>query len=311
MRHSIYWLIGLAVFMFPLSGYAQTVTVDSGGDARLINEPSGARNDNNGGNTATGALIGINPTMVDNFIVNDFSMVSSNPELMGATVSGATVTIEIMEAFSAGTEGSEDDIVILNEIALGNLGFITGTSVITANDTPAFDGSVSFNNQSETSSASSVPWVDVNGMDVDNLLGALTEIGSAPGINLPTGTPNAGLDAGGVAYVFTIDAATAQRWVDDGLAGIAMQSIDNGDGNSRFNLAPVTNGGEFVTNIAFELGTSILGDVNCDGSVDLLDVTPFVDALTDGTFIDKADINQDGEVNLLDVGPFVDLLAGG
>ena len=53
-----------------------------------------------------------------------------------------------------------------------------------------------------------------------------------------------------------------------------------------------------------------LGDINCDGAVDLLDVGPFVDLLGNGEFMDKADINQDGVVDLLDVGPFVALLSG-
>ena len=54
----------------------------------------------------------------------------------------------------------------------------------------------------------------------------------------------------------------------------------------------------------------VLGDVNCDGVVNLLDVGPFVDLLGTGGFSTKADINGDGSVNLLDVGPFVDLLGG-
>ncbi|MEM9413612.1 MAG: dockerin type I domain-containing protein [Planctomycetota bacterium] len=54
-----------------------------------------------------------------------------------------------------------------------------------------------------------------------------------------------------------------------------------------------------------------IGDINCDGNIDLLDVAPFVETLTGGGFFEKADINQDGEVNLLDVAPFVDLLSGG
>ena len=54
----------------------------------------------------------------------------------------------------------------------------------------------------------------------------------------------------------------------------------------------------------------LLGDVNGDGAVDLLDVAPFVDAITTGTFVPAADVNQDGSVDLLDVGPFVDLLVG-
>ena len=54
-----------------------------------------------------------------------------------------------------------------------------------------------------------------------------------------------------------------------------------------------------------------LGDINGDGSVNLLDVQPFIDLILSGEFQVEADINQDGDVNLLDVGPFVDLLSGG
>ncbi len=52
----------------------------------------------------------------------------------------------------------------------------------------------------------------------------------------------------------------------------------------------------------------LLGDINRDGVVNLLDIGPFVDLLTRGTFDKAGDINGDGAVNLLDVGPFVDLL---
>ena len=52
------------------------------------------------------------------------------------------------------------------------------------------------------------------------------------------------------------------------------------------------------------------GDVNCDGSVDLLDVQPFIDLLSSGEYSVKADINLDGVVDLLDVAPFVEILAG-
>ena len=55
----------------------------------------------------------------------------------------------------------------------------------------------------------------------------------------------------------------------------------------------------------------LLGDLNGDCLVSLLDVQPFVAAIATGTFIPQADINQDGFVNLLDVGPFVALLSSG
>jgi len=55
---------------------------------------------------------------------------------------------------------------------------------------------------------------------------------------------------------------------------------------------------------------TLLGDVNLDGDVNLLDVAPLVDRITDGTFQAEADVTWDGEVNLLDVAPFVDILSG-
>ena len=59
------------------------------------------------------------------------------------------------------------------------------------------------------------------------------------------------------------------------------------------------------------LGGVILGDVNMDGTVNLLDVAPFVDLISRGIFQAEADINQDGVVTLLDVQPFVTILQGG
>ena len=307
----------VAVMILPSFAFCQDIVqVNSGGDARLINEPSGLRNDNNGGNTISGALIGVNATAVDNIIVHDFADLSTTPELAGAMVSGAMVTVEINEAFNAGNEGSALDTVFLHEIAIGNMGFNTGNGEITGNDTPATDGSVSFNHREEFNSGSSLDWLDVNDMAVGNLLGALTELGSAPGINLPDGSPNLPLDAGGEAYFFAIDAATAQRWVDEGLAGLALTATDNGDTSGRFNLTPVVLGpgdtSSTVTNIQFEISAGVLvGDVNCDGAINLLDVGPFVDTIVNGEFDPKADINGDTSVDLLDVAPFVDLILGG
>ncbi|MEM9411724.1 MAG: hypothetical protein AAGA30_11465, partial [Planctomycetota bacterium] len=54
-----------------------------------------------------------------------------------------------------------------------------------------------------------------------------------------------------------------------------------------------------------------LGDVNCDGAVNLLDIDPFVELLNIGGYNIKADINDDGAVNLLDIEGFVELLSAG
>ena len=62
------------------------------------------------------------------------------------------------------------------------------------------------------------------------------------------------------------------------------------------------------------------GDVNCDGSIDSLDIDPFVLALTNPSgyattypdcHINLADCNADGSINSLDIDPFVDALVGG
>ena len=54
----------------------------------------------------------------------------------------------------------------------------------------------------------------------------------------------------------------------------------------------------------------LLGDVNRDCSVNLLDVDPFIQALSSGTYVAQADVNEDGQVDLLDVAPFIEILSG-
>ena len=61
---------------------------------------------------------------------------------------------------------------------------------------------------------------------------------------------------------------------------------------------------------SFVIGV-VLGDVNMDGLINLLDIEPFVTLLSNGQFLAEADINKDGVVNLLDIEGFVALLSGG
>lgn len=114
--------------------------------------------------------------------------------------------------------------------------------------------------------------------------------------------------------------ATAQSF------SLAWYTIDSGGGQSgdgTFELngtigqsdAGVTSsGGGFALTGGFQLpaaDTVLLGDVNLDETVNLLDVDPFIDLLTAGTFQSEADCNEDGAVNLLDVEPFIVILSGG
>ena len=54
---------------------------------------------------------------------------------------------------------------------------------------------------------------------------------------------------------------------------------------------------------------AVIGDVNEDCEINLLDVDPFIEALGSGDYVLRADINQDGALNLLDVDEFINLLS--
>jgi 6-phosphogluconolactonase (cycloisomerase 2 family) len=103
---------------------------------------------------------------------------------------------------------------------------------------------------------------------------------------------------------------TDESTSDDGLRGLLSFRI-NADG-SFTQLGPlVDTGGGRPEYIAAWPGLSqvLLGDVNLDGIVNLLDVEVFVERITTGEFQAEADCNLDGMVSLLDVDPFVAILA--
>ena len=68
------------------------------------------------------------------------------------------------------------------------------------------------------------------------------------------------------------------------------------------------------------VGDQVMGDMNCDGVLNSLDIDPFVLAMTDSSGygaaypdcdVMLADINDDGVVNSLDIDPFVAIMTGG
>jgi hypothetical protein len=54
----------------------------------------------------------------------------------------------------------------------------------------------------------------------------------------------------------------------------------------------------------------ILGDVNDDGLVNFLDISPFIEFLSSGIYSEAADTNEDGAINFSDIQPFILLLTG-
>ena len=78
-------------------------------------------------------------------------------------------------------------------------------------------------------------------------------------------------------------------------------------GTDNFNLTATIDIGaiEFQGSVP----SVLLGDVNLDGVVDLLDVSQFIDRIAQGDFQAEADTNQDNAVNLLDVASFIEILS--
>ena len=60
--------------------------------------------------------------------------------------------------------------------------------------------------------------------------------------------------------------------------------------------------------VSTEAVSVLLGDANCDGVVNFLDITPFIAFLTSGQFKAQADIDGNGVINFLDITPFIAIL---
>lgn len=118
------------------------------------------------------------------------------------------------------------------------------------------------------------------------------------------------------------DADTLTFLVNDGSGGFGLDtslifgdipvSVTSGDfdGDGKDNLATGYSGSGQIVTLALDCSDFVLGDANGDGTLDLSDIGPFVDVITEGTFIPEADANMDGFVNLMDIGPFINLLSG-
>ena len=54
----------------------------------------------------------------------------------------------------------------------------------------------------------------------------------------------------------------------------------------------------------------LLGDCDCNGEVNFLDITPFIGFLSSTEFKAEADIDMNGEINFSDIAPFIEILSG-
>jgi hypothetical protein len=116
----------------------------------------------------------------------------------------------------------------------------------------------------------------------------------------------------GLLFIFDDAFATYDLMTDlDPVSGFGVIVIGVGHDTTAGALRLFSTSGDatFSADVASDCDFAA-GDVNEDGAVDLLDVGPFVDLLTNNEFVCQADINKDEMVDLLDVSPFIDLLSG-
>ena len=105
---------------------------------------------------------------------------------------------------------------------------------------------------------------------------------------------------------------TGKEWFSEQqlhTAGISVGDMIVSDlnGDQLPDIAVADEGGNSV--VVFPNRCTRLGDINRDGELNLLDVSPFIHLLVDGEFQEEADVNGDGKANLLDVPFFVELLS--
>ena len=105
-----------------------------------------------------------------------------------------------------------------------------------------------------------------------------------------------------------ITLALSRTLVEVDQAGqIVWEEFINSDGNFIFKSQNYLVSYSGFQDLPFAL---LKGDVNLDGGVNFLDISPFIGVLSAGGFQAQADVNCDGVVNFLDISPFISILAG-
>lgn len=92
--------------------------------------------------------------------------------------------------------------------------------------------------------------------------------------------------------------------------GIICTAISDLNGDFEPDIAAANPSSDDISIFLYD-ATILLGDINLDGLVNLLDVTAFVALIMDTNgYQCEGDLNRDGRSDLLDVRPFVALLTG-
>ena len=219
--------LAIAAAAVPTLAPAQIVATRTG-DVRVTADldllPGGGNaGDENGGFTQL--IVGLNTGRVQNWSLLGFDLSTvSTPADISV---GGELTIGVNPDFRNGNHGDTGNSFSVHELFGLNNGWVEGTQGIQNNATNiAQDGVVTFQQQA----FNTTDWVDASGAPVANFISAFdsTPLDTVPGYN-------AGFSP--ASLVFTFDAATGQRWLDQGFADFVIEVNDpDGLNTSRFSL---------------------------------------------------------------------------
>ncbi len=170
---------------------------------------------------------------------------------------------------------------------------------------------IEFNNISDDGNGGTTTVADVIGRAISAPLGAADLTTTYQPITISYTLTQADLDAA-LAIGQAMDPPIATPI--NSVVGV-MGTNEHGDG--------ATDGMIYFDDFVFEVSdgsvvvvgdghdTAVLkGDVDLDGTVNFLDINPFIGVLSSGGTQAEADCNCDDEVNFLDIQAFIDILSG-
>lgn len=280
-----------------LSGFTTTVPEVVAGWDNFDNPSTPSATTVAAGVTATASVTG------PGWVINDGSGRGSSKDTTWGTLTNSV-------SADAGTTALGANLTLVNGSATGDLTFTITNSGSADFDLNAFHmDALAFRPNAARSYALNV------------LSGDIT-VGNVFSSAAPTGdnSTNAITHLAGGLLTDDSDPLTHDQHEDINisLSGLADHTLEVGETaviQIAFTGGEGSGGGHhlFVDNVAFsgvsDTTTVLLGDCNLDGTVNFLDISPFIFALSSGSYLAQADCDQNGAVNFLDIAAFIAILS--
>ena len=140
--------------------------------------------------------------------------------------------------------------------------------------------------------------IDTSGSDFDTQLTVYESFSDGGLENLELLAENDNVSEDELQSEITINVITGTQYEIRVGGGRSSESISDGSE------------GSIALNGSFIATPVLLGDVNQDGAINFLDLSPFIGLLSNDEYQAEADIDESGELNFADIGGFIGLLSG-